>query len=61
VASGMVSTARLTGQTIGGVSVAVIFGLMRGDIGAAVGMALGAGATFSGVACAISFLRLRER
>jgi DHA2 family multidrug resistance protein-like MFS transporter len=61
VASGMVSTARLTGQTIGGVSVAVIFGLMHGDIGAAVGMALGAGATFSGVACAISFLRLRER
>jgi DHA2 family multidrug resistance protein-like MFS transporter len=58
VASGVLSTARLTGQTIGGVVVAVIFGLMDGDIGAGVGLALAAGAGFSGFACVISFLRL---
>jgi DHA2 family multidrug resistance protein-like MFS transporter len=58
VASGVVSTARLTGQTIGGVAVAVIFGLFHGDIGGSVGTALAAGATFAGFACVISFLRL---
>ena len=42
MASGMVSTARLTGQTIGGVSVAVIFGLMRVGIWAP-GLVVGAG------------------
>jgi MFS transporter, DHA2 family, multidrug resistance protein len=61
VASGMVSTARLTGQTIGGVSVAVVFGLAGGDVAAGVGVALTLGAACSGVACGISFLRLRGR
>jgi DHA2 family multidrug resistance protein-like MFS transporter len=60
VASGVVSTARLTGQTIGGVSVAVIFALMHGDIAGGVAFALTAGAVFSGFACVISFLRLTQ-
>jgi DHA2 family multidrug resistance protein-like MFS transporter len=58
VASGVVSTARLTGQTIGGVVVAVIFGLAHGNIAAGVDLALTAGAMFSGFACVISLLRL---
>jgi DHA2 family multidrug resistance protein-like MFS transporter len=58
VASGVLSTARLTGQTIGGVAVAVIFALTHGDITAGVGIALAAGAMCSGFACVISFLRL---
>jgi MFS transporter, DHA2 family, multidrug resistance protein len=58
VASGVVSTARLTGQTIGGVVVAVIFGLAHGNIGAGVDIALTTAAVFSGFACVISFLRL---
>lgn len=61
VASGMLSTARLTGQTIGGVVVAMIFGFTHGDIAAGVGAALVAGAVFSGFACVISFLRIRRR
>jgi MFS transporter, DHA2 family, multidrug resistance protein len=60
VASGVVSTARLTGQTIGGVVVSVIFGLAQGDIAAGVGIALTAGAVFSGFASVISFLRLTK-
>lgn len=58
VASGVLSTARLTGQTIGGVLVAVVFALNHGNIAAGVGIALSVGAMFSGVACVISFLRL---
>lgn len=58
VASGVVSTARLTGQTIGGVLVAVIFALSHGDVGGGVGIALTVGAVFAGFACVISFLRL---
>jgi DHA2 family multidrug resistance protein-like MFS transporter len=58
VAGGVLSTARLTGQTIGGVVVAVIFALTHGDIGGGVGAALTAGAVLSGFACVISFLRL---
>lgn len=58
VASGVLSTARLTGQTIGGVVVAVIFALTHGDIAAGVGVALAVGAAFAGGACVISFLRL---
>lgn len=54
----MLSTARLTGQTIGGVAVSVIFALDRGDIPDGVWIALAVGAAFSGFACAISFLRL---
>ena len=60
VASGVLSTARLTGQTIGGVMVAVIFALTHGNIGAGVGIALTVGAVFSGFACVISFLRLTQ-
>jgi len=59
-ASGLISTARLTGQTIGGVVVAVIFGFTHGDIAAGVGTALTVGASVSGFACVISFLRLRR-
>jgi DHA2 family multidrug resistance protein-like MFS transporter len=58
VASGMLSTARLTGQTIGGVAVAVILAVTHGDIVAGVGIALTAAAVCSGFACVISFLRL---
>ena len=59
-ASGMLSTARLTGQTIGGVVVALIFAVTHGDIVQGVGLALLAGAIFSGVACGVSFLRLTQ-
>lgn len=59
-ASGVVSTARLTGQTIGGVTVALVFALTHGDIPHGVAIALTAGATFSGAACLISFLRLTQ-
>jgi MFS transporter, DHA2 family, multidrug resistance protein len=57
-ASGVISTARLTGQTIGGVVVAIVFDLLRGDIAAGAHVALIVAAAFSGVACVISFLRL---
>jgi MFS transporter, DHA2 family, multidrug resistance protein len=60
-AGGLISTARLTGQTIGGVVVAVIFGFTHGNIAAGVGAALITGAVFSGFACVISFLRLGLR
>lgn len=60
VASGVISTARLTGQTFGGVTVAVIFGLMHGDIAGGVDTALLVGAMFAGFACGISFLRLTQ-
>ena len=60
VASGVLSTARLTGQTIGGVAVAVTFALMPEDIGGSIWVALLLGAAFSGFACAISFLRLTQ-
>jgi DHA2 family multidrug resistance protein-like MFS transporter len=60
-AGGLLSTARLTGQTIGGVLVALIFGFNHGNIAAGVGAALIAGAVFSGFACVISFLRLGLR
>ncbi len=58
VAGGVLSTARLTGQTFGGVIVAVIFALTGGNIGAGVGTALLVGAVFAGSACVISFVRL---
>ena len=60
VASGVLSTSRLTGQTLGGVTVAVIFGLMAGHIGEEVHTALTVAAAFSGIACVISFLRLKQ-
>ena len=59
VASGMMSTARLTGQTIGGVTVGMAFGLAHGDIAQGVHIAVAVAAAFSAVACVFSFLRLR--
>lgn len=59
VASGMMSTARLTGQTIGGVTVAMVFGFTHGDIVSGVHIVLMTAAAFSAVACVLSFLRLR--
>jgi DHA2 family multidrug resistance protein-like MFS transporter len=57
-ASGVVSTARLTGQTLGGVMVALVFGLNHGDVAASVTTALILGAICAGFACVVSFLRL---
>jgi MFS transporter, DHA2 family, multidrug resistance protein len=57
-ASGVISTARLTGQTIGGVTVAIIFDVLHDDITSGAHAALMVAAAFSGVACVISFLRL---
>src|SRR3954466_13845921 len=57
-ASGVVSTARLTGQTLGGVLVALVFGFNHGDITASVTTALALGAICAGFGCAVSFLRL---
>ncbi len=54
-ASGMVATARLTGQTTGAALAALCFGL-AGREGAT--PALGLGAAFAAVGCGISFLRL---
>ncbi len=59
-ASGVLSTARLTGQTIGGVVVALVFAFTHGDIAQGVGLALTAGACFAGFACVVSFLRLSQ-
>jgi DHA2 family multidrug resistance protein-like MFS transporter len=59
VASGMMSTARLTGQTIGGVIVAMVFGFTHGDIAHGVQIALTAAVILSAAACVLSFLRLR--
>ncbi|MBS0640820.1 MAG: MFS transporter [Acetobacteraceae bacterium] len=57
-ASGVISTARLTGQTLGGVIVAIIFDMLHGDVAASAHVALWVAAAFSGLACVISFLRL---
>jgi len=54
-ASGMVATARLTGQTIGAALAALCFGIV-GREGAT--LALGLGAAFAAVGCGMSFLRL---
>jgi DHA2 family multidrug resistance protein-like MFS transporter len=59
VASGMMSTARLIGQTIGGVAVAMIFGFTHGEIAHGVQIALTVAAAASAAACVLSFLRLR--
>lgn len=60
--SGMLSTARLTGQTIGGLIVALTLALSGGgaggvEQGARLSLLIGAG--FAGVAMVVSFLRLR--
>ncbi len=54
-ASGIVATARLTGQTLGAALAALCFGLAGRD-GAT--WALGLGVAFSAVGCVMSFLRL---
>jgi DHA2 family multidrug resistance protein-like MFS transporter len=54
-ASGIVATARLTGQTTGAALAALCFGL-AGREGATLALALGAG--FAAVGCVMSFLRL---
>jgi DHA2 family multidrug resistance protein-like MFS transporter len=59
-ASGMLSTARLTGQTIGGAVVGLVFALTHGDIARGATLALTVGAAFAGVACVVSFLRLTQ-
>lgn len=60
VASGVLSTARQTGQTLGGVVVAVTFGFFAGDIGHASHIAIGVAVGFAGFGCVISFLRLTQ-
>jgi MFS transporter, DHA2 family, multidrug resistance protein len=55
-ASGIVATARLTGQTIGAALAALCFGLAGRD-GATLALALGAG--FAAIGSMMSFLRLR--
>ena len=60
-ASGMTSTARLTGQTIGGVIVALVFALAHGDLVQGVHMTLSIAISFTALACVVSFLRLTQR
>ena len=62
-ASGMLSTSRLIGQTVGGALMAVVFGLTAssgGTVaqGASTGVAIAAG--FAGVGMCVSWLRLRR-
>jgi MFS transporter, DHA2 family, multidrug resistance protein len=57
-ASGIVATARLTGQTTGAALAALCFALAGHD-GATVALALGAG--FAAIGCVMSFLRLTVR
>ena len=59
-ASGMTSTARLTGQTIGGVVVAMVFAVMHGDLTQAVHVTLIVACAFTAAACVVSFLRLTQ-
>ncbi len=57
-ASGIVATARLTGQTVGAALVALCFGisLVHGPV-----LALGLGCATSGLAALVSFLRLKAK
>ena len=59
-ASGMLATARLTGQTTGAVVAAVVFGLVSVADGRGPTLALVVAAVLALVAAAISLLRLRE-
>lgn len=59
-ASGVLSTARLTGQTIGGAVVALVFAMTQGDIAQGVAIAMATGASFAGIACLVSFMRLTQ-
>ena len=61
--SGMLSTARLVGQTTGGVLVALVFALSGNGVAGVsrgVTVAMGIAAGFAAVACVVSFLRLRR-
>jgi DHA2 family multidrug resistance protein-like MFS transporter len=60
-ASGMLGTARLTGQTLGAVIVAVIFSVADPHNGHGPAVALGISAGFAAVAGVFSTLRLRTR
>ncbi len=58
--SGMLSTARLLGQTTGAALVALVFGIMASQgVGISAQTAIGLGAAFAAVAMAVSLLRLR--
>lgn len=63
VGSGMISTARLTGQTVSSALVAVVFGLTHGGADAvALGthIAIAMAAAFAGVATVLSWLRVMQ-
>ncbi|MFZ4286592.1 MFS transporter [Variovorax sp. HJSM1_2] len=59
-ASGMLGTARLTGQTLGAVLIAVVFSLWSAHDGTGVRVALGLAAGFAAMAGVFSSLRLRH-
>lgn len=59
-ASGMLGTARLTGQTLGAVLLAGIFSVFGSQDGRGALVALGLAATFAGVAGLLSLLRVRH-
>lgn len=60
-ASGMLGTARLTGQTIGAVTMAIVFTLTSAHDGAGPSLALALAAGFAATAAVFSLLRLRHR
>lgn len=60
-ASGMLGTARLTGQTLGAVSLAAIFALRPGHDGSAESLALLVAGACAVVAGVCSSLRVRQR
>lgn len=59
-ASGMLGTARLTGQTLGAVLLAAIFSASGGAAGPASAVALGVAAAFAAAASALSLARVRH-
>ncbi|RYX93449.1 MAG: MFS transporter [Comamonadaceae bacterium] len=59
-ASGMLATARLTGQTIGAVLLAIIFSYAGAHDGRGPAIALGLAAAFAGAAAVFSSLRVRH-
>ena len=59
-ASGMLATARLTGQTLGAVMMAIVFSFANAHDGRGPFIALALAASLSAIACAFSSLRLRH-
>jgi len=59
-ASGMLATARLTGQTMGAVLLAIIFSFASAHDGRGPAIALGLAAAFAAAAAAFSALRVRH-